>query len=100
MRYRHIFKTEFYQKNVNNFEIPWQIFPQLQQISLRARDHRTRYTKYQSHSALNCYAYTFLKVDTQIVEECRRPISYLKGYSYLKRGFKVRIYSETHGKYS
>ena len=30
------------------------------------------------------YVNTFVKVDTQIEEDCRQTISYLKGYSYLR----------------
>ena len=36
MRYWHMLKTPFLQKNVNNFETLRQIFLGLQQISLRA----------------------------------------------------------------
>ena len=30
------------------------------------------------------YVNTFVKVDTEIEEDCRQTISYLKGYSYLR----------------
>ena len=37
-----------------------------------------------SNLTLKFYANTFVKVDAQIEEECRRTISYLKGWSCLK----------------
>ena len=37
-----------------------------------------------SNLTLKCYAYTFVKVDARIEEDCRQTISYLKGYSCLK----------------
>ena len=47
-------------------------------------DHTTRCTKCWSHLTLKYYANTFEKANTQLVEECRRTISYLKGYCYPK----------------
>ena len=44
----------------------------------------TRCTKCWSNIALKCYANTFVKVDAQILDICRRTIPYLKGYSYPK----------------
>ena len=38
-----------------------------------------------SNLTLKCYANTFVKVDARIEVECRQTISYLKGYSYLKK---------------
>ena len=45
------------------------------------RDRRTRCTNSWSNLTLKCNAYTFLRVDTRIEENCRRTISYLQGYS-------------------
>ena len=48
-------------------------------------DHTTRCTKCWSHLTLKYYANTFEKANAQLVElECRRTISYLKGYCYPK----------------
>ena len=47
-------------------------------------DHTTRCTKCRSHLTLKYYANTFEKPNAQLVEECRRTISYLKGYCYPK----------------
>ena len=44
----------------------------------------TRCTKCWSNIALKCYLNTFVKVDAQILDNCRRTIPYLKGYSYPK----------------
>ena len=46
--------------------------------------HTTRFTKFWSNLTFKCHANTLVKVDTQIVEECRRTLYYLKGYSYSK----------------
>ena len=48
-------------------------------------DHTTRCTKCRSHLTLKYYANTFEKPNAQLVEECRRTISYLKGYRCPKR---------------
>ena len=45
------------------------------------RDRRTRCTKCWSNITLKCYTNTFVKDDARIALS---PISYLKGYSYLK----------------
>ena len=42
------------------------------------------YIAMKSAVNLKCYANKSVKVDEQIVEECRRTISHLKGYSYPK----------------
>ena len=79
-------------KNVNNFKTLRQIFLYLQQISLRAfyfyickfevnRDRRTRCKKCWSNLTFKCNAKTFVKVDTQMEEDCRQTISYLREYS-------------------
>ena len=44
-------------------------------------DRRTRCTNSWSNLTLNSNANTFVKVDAQIEENCRRTISYLQGYS-------------------
>ena len=47
-------------------------------------DHTTRCTKCWSHLTLEYYANTFEKANAELVEACRRTISYLKGYCYPK----------------
>ena len=72
-----------------NNQILRQMFPEFQQIRFRSlnffickfevnRDHKTGCTKCLSNLTLKCYANTFVKVDAQIIEGCRRTISYLK----------------------
>ena len=49
---------------------------------------------------LKCNANTFVKVDTQIGENCRRAISYLQVYSCPKLQLQETELSETYGEYS
>lgn len=56
------------------------------------RDHATRCTKCWINLTLKCYAKTFVKNDAQIVEECWRTISYLKGYAYPKLYCKKQLH--------
>ena len=90
-----MFKTVFLQKNVNNLETLRQIFLQLQQMSLRALSSFASAILKSNNPVtvelaaqipgqifiLKCNANTFVKVDTQIGENCRWTISYLQGYS-------------------
>ena len=46
-----------------------------------------------SNLTLKCYANTFANLDSQIEKECRRAISYLKGYSHPKLNCKKLIMS-------
>ena len=53
-----------------------------------------------SNLTLKCNANTFVKVDAQIEENCRRTISYLQGYSCPKLQLQETEKSETYGEYS
>ena len=48
------------------------------------RDRRTRCTNSWSTLTWKCNANIFVEVDAQMEENCRRTISYLKGYSFPK----------------
>ena len=89
-----IYLKPHFMKNVENFKILQQIFPQHHHISLRTLifickfevngDHKTYCTECWSNLILKCYANIFVKVDAQTEKECRQTIFYLKGYSYPK----------------
>ena len=49
---------------------------------------------------LKCNANTFVKFDSQIGENCRRNISYLRGYCCPKLQLQETEWSETYGEYS